>query len=128
MTEREQFEVWWNDVDRAPWLMMAHGQAIAWAAWQAARAAAPESNAEFSAQIDAFAVLAGVPAPAEPLIVAKECAERGCCAHDPRVDGDGVKFYPARAAAPDGPDHHDGPESEGFAPNTPYNRANTLQV
>jgi len=41
MTEREQFEAWWNDVDRAPWLMMAHGQAIAWAAWQAARSAVP---------------------------------------------------------------------------------------
>ena len=30
----------------------------------------------------------------ERLIVAKECAERGCCAHDPRVDGGGVEFYP----------------------------------
>ena len=39
------------------------------------------------------------PAP-EPLIVSKECAERGCCAHDPRIDTDGVAVYPA-APAPD---------------------------
>jgi len=41
MTEREQFEAWWNEAAYTSDTLAKHEQNIAWCAWQAARAAAP---------------------------------------------------------------------------------------
>ena len=47
MTEREQFEAWWNEAAYTSDTLAKHEQNIAWCAWQAARAAAPAEPVAF---------------------------------------------------------------------------------